>query len=182
MTQTPGGELWVFGYGSLMWRPGFSYTARHRATICGWRRRLCIESHVYRGTPENPGLVFGLDRGGMCEGVAFRVPGDQRAATIEYLREREQVTSVYLECIVPTILDTGVRVTAMTYVADRDHPQYAGQLDREAMLEVVRHRQGKAGSNADYVLATYDHLVELNVRDAELDWLAGKLREIEKAT
>ena len=89
-------ELWVFGYGSLVWRPGFVFAERHKALLRGWRRRLCVYSHVYRGTADRPGLVLGLDRGGACHGVAFRVEAALREATVRYLRDRELVTAVYL--------------------------------------------------------------------------------------
>ena len=117
--QAPQGEMWVFGYGSLMWRPGFAYAFRCKAALRGWRRSLCIYSHVYRGTPEKPGLVLGLDRGGACAGVAFRVEASLREPTLRYLRDREQATSVYLERTVPVTLESGERVNALTYVADR---------------------------------------------------------------
>ena len=135
--------FWVFGYGSLMWRPGFAYARRCKALLRGWRRSLCVYSHVYRGSPERPGLVLGLDRGGACPGVAFEVDAALREPTIRYLREREQVTSVYLERVAPVTLEGGDRVLALTYVADRLHDQYAGRLDREAMLEYVRAGQGQ---------------------------------------
>lgn len=170
------GSLWVFGYGSLMWRPGFRYARRSKALLRGWRRSLCVFSHVYRGSPERPGLVLGLDRGGACPGVAFEVDAALREATIRYLREREQVTAVYLERVAPVTLESGERVPAVTYVADRLHSQYAGRLDREAMLEYVRSGKGKSGDNADYVLETNDHLQALGVRDHDLEWLSAKLR------
>jgi glutathione-specific gamma-glutamylcyclotransferase len=169
-------SLWVFGYGSLMWRPGFAYARRHKALLRGWRRSLCVYSHVYRGSPERPGLVLGLDRGGACPGVAFEVDAALREPTIRYLREREQVTAVYLERIAPITLESGGRVLAVTYVADRLHGQYAGRLDREAMLEYVRVGKGKSGDNAEYILETNDHLLALGVRDPDLEWLSAKLR------
>ncbi|RBP16163.1 cation transport protein ChaC [Roseiarcus fermentans] len=172
----PHGELWVFGYGSLMWRPGFAFASRRKATVRGWRRSLCIYSHVYRGTPEKPGLVLGLDRGGACAGVAFEVAATLREATIRYLREREQVTAVYLERVVPVTLESGERVQALTYVADRLHGQYAGRLDRETMLAVVRAGRGQSGDNAAYVTETRDHLAAIGVHDSELEWLAERLR------
>jgi glutathione-specific gamma-glutamylcyclotransferase len=171
-----GGDLWVFGYGSLMWRPGFAYTRRCKATLRGWRRSLCVYSHVYRGSPERPGLVLALDRGGACPGVAFHVDPALRATTIRYLREREQVTAVYLERVAPITLECGERVLALTYVADRLHHQYAGHLDRDAMLEFVRAGKGQSGANAEYILETYDHLLALGVRDRNLEWLSGQLR------
>ena len=174
--ERPHGELWVFGYGSLMWRPGFAFSSRCKATLRGWRRSLCVYSHVYRGTPARPGLVMGLDRGGACLGVAFRVEAALREQTIRYLREREQVTAVYVERMAPVTLEFGERVNALTYVADRLHPQYAGRLDREEMLELVRAGAGASGDNAAYVTETHDHLLAMGVRDPELEWLAAKLR------
>ncbi len=170
------GEFWVFGYGSLMWRPGFQYSLRCKATLTGWRRSLCIYSHVYRGTPDRPGLVLGLDCGGACPGVAFRVEADLREPTIRYLREREQATAVYHERMVPITLESGTRVRALTYVADRAHPQYAGRLTREAMLELVRGGTGASGENAAYVTETCDHLLAIGVRDRDLEWLSARLR------
>jgi cation transport protein ChaC len=170
------GALWVFGYGSLMWRPGFAYSLRCKATLRGWRRSLCIYSHVYRGTPERPGLVLGLDRGGSCHGVAFRVEEALREGAIRYLREREQPTAVYVERTVPVTLETGERVRALAFVADRLHPQYAGRQTREAMLERIRAGRGKTGDNASYVTETYDHLLTIGVRDGDLGWLSARLR------
>ncbi len=169
-------DLWVFGYGSLMWRPGFVYAERRKATLKGSRRSLCVYSHVYRGSPERPGLVLALDRGGQCHGVAFRVESRLREATIRYLREREQVTAVYVERTKPITLETGERVAALTYLADRLHPQYAGRLNRTATLELVRSGVGKSGRNADYVTDTNDHLIAIGVRDRELEWLSANLR------
>ena len=142
----------------------------------GWRRSLCVYSHVYRGTPERPGLVLGLDRGGACPGVAFRVEAALREPTIRYLREREQVTAVYVERMVPIELEGGERVSALTFVADRLHRQYAGRLTREAMLERVRGGTGASGDNAPYVTETYDHLIAIGVRDRDLEWLSARLR------
>ena len=175
-SPTVDGSLWVFGYGSLMWRPGFAHARRCKALLRGWRRSLCVYSHVYRGSPERPGLVLGLDRGGACPGVAFEVDAALRDTTIRYLRERELATAVYLERIAPVTLESGDRVLAVTYVADRLHAQYAGRLDREAMLEYVRAGQGQFGPNTEYVLETYDHLREIGVRDPDLEWLSAKLR------
>ena len=123
-----------------------------------------------------PGLVLGLDRGGACPGVAFGVDPALRETTVHYLREREQVTAVYLERIAPITLEWGERVLALTYVADRRHCQYAGRLDREAMLTYVRAGKGRSGDNAEYVLETRDHLHAMGVRDRDLDWLSAKLR------
>ena len=169
-------DLWVFGYGSLMWRPGFEYLQRQGALVHGWRRSLCIYSHVYRGTPERPGLVLGLDRGGACNGVAFRVAAALRERTIAYLRQREQVTAVYLEREVVAHLADGAKVDAVTYVADRNHVQYAGRLEREKLLRLVIQGAGQSGPNIDYVLNTEAHLRENGILDPVLEWLAAQLR------
>jgi cation transport protein ChaC len=170
------GDLWVFGYGSLMWRPGFDFLERRIAYVHGWRRSLCIYSHVYRGTPERPGLVLGLDRGGACRGVAFRVAAPLRGKTIDYLRDRELVTAVYLEKHVRAHLADGAETLALTYVVDRGHHQYAGRLEREQLLALVAQGRGQSGPNADYVLNTEAHLRELGIRDPTLEWLAAQLR------
>src|SRR5437870_4447921 len=124
-------DLWVFGYGSLMWRPDFAFAERVEAQLIGAHRALCVYSFVHRGTPEKPGLVLGLDRGGACRGIAYRVAAADRDATIGYLREREQVTSVYLETNRRITLAAAQPrdVTALVYLVDRSHPQYAGRLD-----------------------------------------------------
>jgi cation transport protein ChaC len=178
--ESPGaaesGDLWVFGYGSLMWSPGFDYAERQGALVRGWRRSLCIYSHVYRGTPERPGLVLGLDRGGACRGVAFRVAAASRKATIDYLRVRELVTSVYVERNVLAHLADGRKIEALTYVADRRHRQYAGALERQELLSLVVQGVGRSGPNADYVLNTQAHLRESGILDPTLEWLAAQLR------
>jgi cation transport protein ChaC len=168
-------EFWVFGYGSLMWRPGFRFVERRHARVHGYHRALCVFSHVHRGTPDKPGLVLGLDRGGRCHGVAFRVALHEVEATIAYLREREQVTSVYLERRVPARLDDGRLVEALTYAVDRGHPQYAGRLPPEDLLRLVRQGVGVSGANPDYVRSTYAHLTEMGVSDPVLAHLTAAL-------
>jgi cation transport protein ChaC len=159
-----------------MWRPGFDFVERQGALVHGWRRSLCVYSHVYRGTPERPGLVLGLDRGGACRGVAFRVAAARSAPTIDYLRKREQVTRVYLERRVLAHLADGTTAKALAYVADRSHAQYAGRLEREELLNLVARGVGASGSNVDYVLNTEAHLRESGVADPTLEWLAVQLR------
>ncbi|MQT13436.1 gamma-glutamylcyclotransferase [Segnochrobactrum spirostomi] len=177
-------DLWVFGYGSLMWRPGFAFEEVVPARIAGFRRALCVYSHVHRGTPEHPGLVLGLDRGGSCLGRAFRVAAARRDETIAYLREREQVTAVYLERTARLrLVSDGARagsegarlVEAVAYVADRTHPQYAGALTLEEQLRLVRQGHGVSGPNRDYVLSTVAALEDLGIHDPALAWLAGEL-------
>jgi glutathione-specific gamma-glutamylcyclotransferase len=170
-------ELWVFGYGSLMWRPGFAYLERAPARLVGLHRSLCVFSFVHRGTPERPGLVLGLDRGGMCRGIAFRVAAEARDKTIDYLRAREQVTSVYLETVRQIELEdkTRRRVRAVCYIVDRSHVQYAGRLTLAESLHHVRQGHGKSGANRDYVIETVRALETLGYRESDLHLLAERL-------
>jgi cation transport protein ChaC len=170
-------EFWVFGYGSLMWRPGFEYENRVPARLAGYHRALCIYSHYHRGTAERPGLVLGLDRGGTCRGVAFRVPPEAEAATLAYLRERELVTSAYLEVTRRArLLDGSDReVAVLCYVVDRTHPQYAGKRPREDLLRLVSQGEGFSGANRDYVTATAQHLESMGIQDPTLTWLSERL-------
>jgi glutathione-specific gamma-glutamylcyclotransferase len=171
-------ELWVFGYGSLIWRPGFPYVERRSARLIGAHRALCIYSWVHRGTRERPGLVLGLDRGGTCRGVAFRVDAAERDSVIAYLREREQVTAVYTETMRPVRFDDGSGAMALAYLVDRAHEQYAGKLDEETMFRFVVDAEGRAGPNRDYVINTAEHLAELGVKDVALERLARRLAAV----
>jgi glutathione-specific gamma-glutamylcyclotransferase len=170
-------DLWVFGYGSLMWRPDFDFVERAQARLVGAHRALCVYSFVHRGTPERPGLVLGLDRGGTCRGIAYRVAASKRADTVAYLRAREQVTSVYLECMRPIWLEHQPerRVPALCYMVDRGHAQYAGRLSLEQQLHHVRQGHGQSGANRDYVVATVRALEQLGYRETELHLLAQRL-------
>lgn len=169
------GEFWVFGYGSLMWRPGFVHEEHQLAHVHGYRRALCVRSFVHRGTEARPGLVLGLDRGGSCLGVAFKVSYLLRDEVLAYLRERELVTNVYRERILPVRLSDGRRVEAVGYVVDRAHVQYAGPLGTEEAAEVVAGATGQAGPNRDYVVNTVAHLAELGIRDAWLEGVAASV-------
>ncbi len=169
------GDFWVFGYGSLIWRPGFAHTETERARLHGYRRSLCVRSYVHRGTPQRPGLVLGLDRGGSCIGLAFRVPLELRDEVMTYLRERELVTNVYLERTLPVRLATGRTVEAICYVVDRQHVQYAGKLEEEQAAEIVRGAVGQSGPNEDYVFSTVEHLEALGIRDHWMEAVARRL-------
>jgi glutathione-specific gamma-glutamylcyclotransferase len=170
-------DLWVFAYGSLMWRPDFPYEERMEARLVGAHRALCVYSFVPRGTPERPGLVLGLDRGGACRGIAYRVPMAARADTVAYLRAREQVTSVYRETMRPVWLKGSPerRVKALCFMIDRGHVQYAGRLSLEQQLHHVRQGHGQSGPNRDYVIATVAALEQLGFRETELHLLAARL-------
>ena len=158
-----------------MWRPGFAYAERHLATVHGFHRSLCVYSHVHRGSPAQPGLVLGLDRGGSCRGIAFRAAPSQADDTLAYLREREQVTMVYREVSLRCRLDDGRTVSAIAYVVDSRHAQYAGRLPRTEILRLVRQGVGISGRNPAYVRNTHEHLVEVGIRDAGLARIARDL-------
>lgn len=162
-------ENWVFGYGSLMWNPGFPYVERQVARVHGFRRSLCIWSTAHRGTIEQPGLVMGLDRGGSCRGMAFKVAGADWGDALDYLRKRELITNVYMERIVPVSLPDGQRVRSVTYVVDRRHPQYAGSLGVEEAAAVVLRSHGQSGPNDAYVLNTVIQLQQMGIRDLWLE-------------
>ena len=174
--EFPDGDLWVFGYGSLIWKPGFAFAEQSPARLIGEHRSLCIYSMVHRGTYERPGLVLGLDRGGACQGVAFRVARREREATVAYLREREQVTGVYREVMRSVWLKGDARVRALVYVADRSHDQYAGRLSLDEQLRLVKQGHGAYGDNAEYVISTVAALEAQGIRDAPLHRLASLLR------
>ena len=170
----PNGDLWVFGYGSLMWRPGFDHIDVQPAMLGGYHREFCIYSHHHRGTPDHPGLVLGLDRGGCCRGLAFRVAAAHVEATVAYLDERELVTSAYKPRTLPVRLGDG-KVPAYTFVADRTHPQYAGHLDAAAAAAIIMDAQGQSGLNRDYLINTVRHLENLGFTDGRVHKLLERV-------
>lgn len=172
--------LWVFGYGSLIWDPGFPVAERAVARLDGWHRSFCMRSIHHRGSVEAPGLVLALDRaaGAHCDGVAFRVAERHEAATLAALRERELVSSAYLEVTLPVLLAGGAEVAALAYVIDPDHVQYCGGLPLEEQAQIIARATGGRGPNRDYLWSTAAHLAELGIGDEDLDWLAGRVRDI----
>ena len=169
------GDFWVFGYGSLIWRPGFEFIEERKATLHGKHRALCVHSWVHRGTRERPGLVLGLDRGGSCHGIARLVSATKRDAVIAYLRERELVTHVYLEKWLKVRLSDGREVPALTYVVDRSHEQYAPPQPMDGLTRTIAMAAGKSGANRDYVMNTVKSLNELGIRDGLLEKLCSQL-------
>jgi len=167
---------WVFGYGSLIWRPGFEFVRRERALLRGAHRSLCIYSHIYRGTPEAPGLVFGLAHGGACGGMAFGVANAIWPEVLAYLRARELVSDVYREAMRPVRLTNGGMVAAVAYLVDESHAQYAGGLTMDEQAQLVRRSAGESGPNIDYVLNTAEHLAQLGIRDRSLELLVSRLK------
>ncbi len=174
-------QLWVFGYGSLIWDPGFPVADRRIARAQGWHRSFCMRSIHHRGTVDAPGLVLALDRaaGSVCDGVAFAVARGAEAATLAALRERELVSSAYLEMTLPVQTAAG-GIEALTYVIDPDHAQYCGGLTLEEQARVIARAVGGRGANRDYLWATAAHLAELGIGDADLEWLAARVRVIEQ--
>ncbi|GKQ53624.1 gamma-glutamylcyclotransferase [Bradyrhizobium sp. Ce-3] len=173
------GDLWVFGYGSLMWKPGFEFLEQVPARLIGEHRALCVYSFDHRGTPEKPGLVLGLDRGGACRGIAFRVAAPLRHDTIAYLRAREQTTNVYREVMRSVWLENAARdrVSALAYVVDRGHVQYAGRLSLSEQVRLVQQGHGRSGNNRDYVLSTVASIEKQGFRDQPLHQLAAMLHD-----
>jgi glutathione-specific gamma-glutamylcyclotransferase len=170
---TGGHDLWVFAYGSLMWRPGFAYEEAQHARLVGYRRCFCIYSVHHRGTPDRPGLVLGLDRGGTCEGIAYRIAAPHAAETIRYLRGRELINGVYRETQAPVQLIKGQdrEVLAHMYIVERAHPDYAGALPLSLQAALIRGGIGKSGANLDYLSNTLRHLRELGIREPALERL-----------
>ncbi len=163
-------EIWIFGYGSLMWRPEFAYEEAVHARIDGWHRGFLIYSVHHRGDHQRPGLVLALDRGGSCEGIAFRIDPRYAEPTLAYLRARELISGVYREQhLIARLVDgTGRRVEAVTFVAERSHPSYAGRLALSAQARLIRAARGSSGPNYHYLASTVRHLQELGVHEPEL--------------
>ncbi len=168
-------DFWIFGYGSLMWRPGFAFEESRPALLEGWHRELCVYSHHWRGTADRPGLVLGLDEGGTCRGVAFRVAASHVDEVRAYLHAREMRGSVYLEKMENVVFADRSHAVALAYVSDAAHRQYAGALTREERLNIIADSRGEGGPNRDYVINTVLHLRQLGVYDAELEWLHERL-------
>lgn len=172
--------LWVFGYGSLVWNPGFAVAEQRLATLAGWRRSFCMRSIHHRGTPAHPGLVLALDAASeaCCQGVAFRVEPGQEDATVAYLRERELVSSAYLERVLSAEIDGQGVVPVLTYIVDPAHDQYVGDLSLEDQAHIIADATGGRGPNDEYLFNTAQFLRALSIADADLDWLAARVHQI----
>jgi cation transport protein ChaC len=159
---------WVFGYGSLIWNPGFAFLRSQKARLRGAHRSLSIYSFRHRGTPQAPGLVFGLSRGGSCLGVAFEVAAGGWPQIFEYLQAREQDRGVYREAWRQVTLADGTPVKALAYLVNEQHEQFAGRLDLDEQIRLVRRSTGESGRNTEYVRNTAQHLLSLGIRDKTL--------------
>ena len=172
--------LWVFGYGSLIWNPGFPVAETQLATLHGYSRSFCMSSIHHRGTVEHPGLVLALDprHDTSCRGLGFRVPDEEADRTVRYLRERELISSAYVERLLPMVLDGGQEVMALVYVVDTQHEQYVANLTLEDQARIISTAVGGRGPNTEYLWNTARHLAELGIGDTDLDWLARRVAEL----
>lgn len=163
-------DLWVFGYGSLIWRPDFDYAERRPALVHGWHRALKMWSRINRGTPERPGLVFGLLTGGCCRGVVFRIPRDRGGETLARLWAREMATAVYdprwLHAQTP-----GGPVRALAFTLSRRSPSHTGELSEEEYRAIFALATGVYGTTFDYAHRTLEELRRHDIRDRNLERL-----------
>lgn len=175
--------LWIFGYGSLIWDPGFAWTARTVARLDGYHRSFCMRSIHHRGTVDAPGLVLALDaaEGAHCTGIAFEIAPQIADETLEYLRARELISAAYLETVQPVSLTGGGQVSAVAYVIDRTHAQYCGGLPLEEQAQIIARAVGGRGPNRDYLHRTAAHLSALGLADTELNWLSQRVEALEQA-
>lgn len=173
--------MWVFGYGSLIWNPGFEVAEMRIATLEGYARSFCMSSIHHRGTEERPGLVLALDEvaGARCAGVGFAVKAGEEDKVLADLRERELISYAYVERHVPLDLRGGGRVEALAYVIDPVHRQYCGGLDLEEQAQIIAHAHGGRGPNSDYLFNTAEHLHKLGISDPELDRLVHRVKAIQ---
>ena len=178
--RLPSGDLWVFGYGSLMWDPGFEYVRSQPARLRGYHRAFCVNSTRYRGTPERPGLVLGLDRGGSCRGIAFLVSDEKVDGVLHALWEREMAGRVYSPRVMRIELADGEKACALTFVADRGQDGYMGRLEVDAMARTIADCSGARGPNADYLFNTLRHLDALGIRESRLDELRAAVQALQR--
>ncbi len=172
--------MWVFGYGSLLWNPGFEVAESVIGSLPGYARSFCMRSIHHRGTEEDPGLVLALDEQPeqACEGVALRVAPGREAETLEYLRERELISSAYLEKNLTVHLTDGRDVEAVVYVIDEGHVQYCGGLPLEEQAQIIAKAVGGRGPNTEYLYNTAEHLSTLGLHDPALEWLTQRVRAL----
>lgn len=177
MTQS---SIWVFGYGSLMWNPGFGFVSKQIANLAGYHRSFCMRSIHHRGTDAAPGLVLALDalNGATCDGLAFEVAGVDATQVLDYLRARELISSAYVEATLPITLRDGRQVQAVTYVIDADHAQYCGGLPLDEQAGIIATAIGGRGRNDEYLHNTASHLHDLGISDDDLDWLSGRVSQL----
>ncbi len=172
-------SLWVFGYGSLLWNPEFPVAQSEVATLPGYARSFCMRSIHHRGSEAEPGLVLALDEqdDAHCKGLALRVEPGQEEVTLAALRERELISSAYVERFLDVTLDSGEVVNAVVYVIDPHHVQYC-HLELEEQAHIIAHAVGGRGPNSEYLFNTAGHLAEIGLSDPDLDWLTTRVKQI----
>jgi len=171
----------VFGFGSLMWRPGFSFAERAPATLYGRHRAFCIYSVHHRGTHERRGLVLGLAPAGSTRGIAYRIDDGEWESVQAYLKEREQPTETYVESSASARLQGGRLVKALLYVSDRGHAQWAGALTLEQQADLIAGATGLSGRNVDYLRDLVMHLREEGIKDRDMERLLLLVEARERA-
>ncbi len=172
--------IWIFAYGSLMWRPGFEFRARRPAFLRGYNRAFCRLSFRHRGTPGKPGMVMGLTPGGVCRGVAYGVPARQKERVLAYLDQREGAG--YRRVVLPVEInaeaENGSRLEtheAWTYLPEPSHPTHAPHLPEERIVELIAGGAGQSGTARDYLRELMDELARLNVEEPRLQAILTKV-------
>lgn len=171
--------LWVFGYGSLLWNPGFTPKQTVKARLHDYHRSFCMLSIHHRGSEQDPGLVLALDAqaGGQCTGVALEVAETEQDAVLAMLRERELISSAYYEETVNLVTDAGQTIPALAYIINPDHVQYC-QFDLERQAQIIARAVGGRGPNTEYLFNTADHLTALGIKDDDMAWLVQRVRAL----
>lgn len=177
IVPVPGEDFYVFAYGSLMWRPDFIYADVWPATLFGYHRSFCIRSTHYRGSEECPGLVLGLDRGGMCRGRLYRIAPEEAPGAAAYLHDREMVSGCYLPKWLMLQRADGMRQRGLAYVADPGHWQYAGKLSDDEIVAMIGKACGSAGRNIDYLRNTVEHLDDIGLKESRLHRILRKINQ-----
>jgi len=175
----PDKGLWVFGYGSLLWNPAFHYTDCQPARLYGYRRRFCLKASIGRGSPEKPGLMLALDKGGSCNGRAFYIAAEAIESETEILWMREMISGSYDAKTVSMALPDRT-ITGLTFIMNRSHPRYISDLDLQSTARFLASGEGHLGTCRDYLNNTVAHLEEMNVRDQYLHQLQRKIKEIDE--
>jgi cation transport protein ChaC len=173
-TRTGEGEVWIFGYGSLIWNPAFLYDVQMVGRVHGWHRRFCLWTSLSRGCPERPGLILGLDRGGACHGIVYRIPAASTALELVVLWRREMADGAYTPRWITAETQNGC-VRAIAFTSNRSHPRYAGKLDELEMARVIAHSAGKLGRCSEYLANTVAALERRGIADSKLRALHARV-------
>ncbi|MEM7441822.1 MAG: gamma-glutamylcyclotransferase [Pseudomonadota bacterium] len=171
-----GGDVWLFAYGSLIWNPAFHFAERRQGTVYGYHRQYCLWTPAGRGSQEFPGLMLGLERGGSCHGVAYRIRSDSVREELDIVWRREMITGAYRP-VWSTLHNAANPVKVIAFVINRAHDRYAEKLAEDRIVNTLAYARGVIGSCSDYLFNTVDHLNELGIRDRQLNRLAARVRQ-----